>query len=198
MTEAVRDYYGSSNRRELDRLETPEGRLEFQLTTRLLHPHLPATGRDHLAPTGVHEIAEADARDLTRWPGATFAATLALGPFYHLPDPEDRSRALSEIIRVTAPGGLVAIALIPRFTLLRRTLTIPDERARLTDLAFVDALLTRGAYSNPHPGRFTSASSPARRQSPASSAPPGICSTSVAHPPDRLSLSGFAGGPRGR
>ncbi|WP_213003746.1 class I SAM-dependent methyltransferase [Winogradskya consettensis] len=45
MTEAVRNYYGSFDRRELNRLETPEGRLEFQLTTRLLHPHLPATGR---------------------------------------------------------------------------------------------------------------------------------------------------------
>jgi hypothetical protein len=44
--DAVRDYYASFDRRELDRLATtPEGRLEFELTTRLLRPHLPATGR---------------------------------------------------------------------------------------------------------------------------------------------------------
>jgi S-adenosylmethionine-dependent methyltransferase len=51
---------------------------------------------------------------------------------------------------------LVAIALIPRWTLLRRTLSKPDERGRLADGAFVDALLTRGEFTNSHPGRFSS------------------------------------------
>lgn len=61
-----------------------------------------------------------------------------------------------EMVRVTVPGGLVAIALIPRWSLLRRTLSIPDERARLADGAFIDALLTRGEFTNLHPGRFSS------------------------------------------
>ena len=195
-TDEVRDYYASFDRRELRRLLTAEGRLEFRLTTRLLQPHLPAAGerildigggpgryavwladqgltvtladlspnlldlaRELIAETeasSVDEIVQADARDLGRWPDATFAGTLALGPFYHLPDARDRQRALAEIVRVTAPGGLVAIALIPRWSLLRRTLSIPDERARLADRAFVDALLTRGEFTNTHPGRFSS------------------------------------------
>jgi hypothetical protein len=50
----------------------------------------------------------------------------------------------------------VAIALMPRWTFLRRTLSVPDERARLADPAFVDALLSHGEYTNPIPGRFTS------------------------------------------
>jgi S-adenosylmethionine-dependent methyltransferase len=45
---------------------------------------------------------------------------------------------------------------MPRWALLRRTLALPDERARLADAGFVDALLGRGEYTNPHPGRFTS------------------------------------------
>jgi SAM-dependent methyltransferase len=187
--DAVRDYYAAFHRRELDRLLTPEGRLEFALTTRLLQPHLPSSGRvldigggpgryaawlaaQGLRPTladlsanlldlarehtaELDEIVQADVRDLRRWPDDTFAATLALGPFYHLPDPADRQRALAEVVRVTVPGGLIAIALMPRWALLRRTLSKADERARLADAAFVGELLTGGAYSNPHPGRFT-------------------------------------------
>ena len=42
--DAVQDYYASFHERELDRLLTAEGRLEFALTTRLLAPHLPASG----------------------------------------------------------------------------------------------------------------------------------------------------------
>jgi S-adenosylmethionine-dependent methyltransferase len=186
------EYYAAFGRRELDRLRTPEGRLEYALTTRLLQPHLPAAGRvldigggpgryaawlaglglrvsladlspdmlelarEFTAGAGLEEIVQADARDLSRWPDGTFAATLALGPFYHLPVAADRAQALAEIVRVTAPGGLVAIALIPRWVFLRRTLAVPDERVRLTDTAFVDALLSRGEYTNLHPGRFAS------------------------------------------
>jgi S-adenosylmethionine-dependent methyltransferase len=193
--EEVTGYYASFDRRELQRLFTPEGRLEFGITTRLLQPHLPAGGRvldigggpgryalwladqgltvaladvspnllelarELVAETGttqVEEFVQADARDLSRWPDAIFTGALALGPFYHLPDARDRQQALAELIRVTVPGGMVAIALIPRWSLLRRTLSIPDERARLADSTFIDALLTRGEFTNPHPGRFTS------------------------------------------
>ncbi|QSB13408.1 class I SAM-dependent methyltransferase [Natronosporangium hydrolyticum] len=193
--DAVRGYYASFHRRESDRLLTPEGRVEFALTKRLIRPHLPAAGRvldigggpgryacwlagqgltvtlADLSPslldlareliaesgtTGVEEIVEADVRDLRRWPDGTFAITLALGPFYHLPDAQDRHRALAEIVRVTAPDGLVAIALMPRWAFLQRTLSVPDERARLADPAFVAALLSRGEYTNPHNGRFPS------------------------------------------
>ncbi|GAB3457707.1 class I SAM-dependent methyltransferase [Kineococcus endophyticus] len=194
-TDAVQDYYASYHERELARLVTAEGRLEFAVTTRLLAPHLPSAGRvldlgggpgrysawlaerglevtladlspnlldlarRHLADRGVsvREVVQADARDMSRWPAGSFDAVLALGPFYHLPDPQDRERALAEVVRVTTPGGLVATAWMPRWSLLRRTLAIADERDRLTDPAFVDALLARGEYENPHRGRFTHA-----------------------------------------
>ncbi|WP_045743579.1 hypothetical protein [Actinoplanes rectilineatus] len=42
---AVTDYHASFRRQGLDRLDTVEGRLEFAMTTRLVTPQLPDTGR---------------------------------------------------------------------------------------------------------------------------------------------------------
>lgn len=84
----------------------------------------------------VEEIVEADARDRSRWADGAFDAALALGPFYHLPDPADRERAAAELARVLRPGGLAFVALMPRYALLRRA---------LEDGVFVSEL----------PGRFT-------------------------------------------
>jgi len=42
-------------------------------------------------------------------------ATLLLGPLYHLTDPAERALALREAVRVTRPGGLVAVAAISRY-----------------------------------------------------------------------------------
>jgi len=46
---------------------------------------------------------------------AAYDAVLLLGPLYHLPDREDRLRALAEARRVTRPGGVVAAATINRY-----------------------------------------------------------------------------------
>jgi ubiquinone/menaquinone biosynthesis C-methylase UbiE len=97
----------------------------------------------------IHEIAEADVRDLSHWPANRFDTTIALGPFYHLTSPLDRRQALEEIMRVTAPGGTVAIALMPKYALLRRTLAISDERHRMADASFLDAVISDGSYYNP-------------------------------------------------
>jgi SAM-dependent methyltransferase len=103
----------------------------------------------------IEEIAEADARDLSRWPDGSFDAALALGPFYHLPDPTDRDRAASELARVLRPGGVAFVALMPRYAFLRRTIALPDERRRLLQPGFLQALLERGKFHNDVPGRFT-------------------------------------------
>ena len=103
----------------------------------------------------IEEIAEADARDLSRWPDGSFDAALALGPFYHLPDPTDRDSAASELARVLRPGGVAFVALMPRYAFLRRTIALPDERRRLLQPGFLQALLERGEFHNDVPGRFT-------------------------------------------
>jgi SAM-dependent methyltransferase len=104
---------------------------------------------------GIEEITQADARDLSRWGDRSFDAALCLGPFYHLPEPDDRERAASELNRVLCPDGVVFVALMPRYAFLRRTLAIPDERRRLAQPDFVARLLEDGVFVNDIPGRFT-------------------------------------------
>jgi SAM-dependent methyltransferase len=105
---------------------------------------------------GVEEITQADARDLSRWSDRSFDAALCLGPFYHLPEPDDRERAAAELNRVLCSGGVVFVALMPRYAFLRRTLAVPDERRHLAQPDFVAHLLEDGVFVNDIPGRFTS------------------------------------------
>lgn len=58
-----------------------------------------------------------DARELAA-DDASFDIVLLLGPLYHLPQREDRDRALSEARRVLRPGGLLAAAGINRYASL--------------------------------------------------------------------------------
>jgi SAM-dependent methyltransferase len=124
-----------------------------------LSPDLLAIARRKIAqsPQGNHveAIVQADARDLGRWADGSFDAALSLGPFYHLPDQEDREQAAAELARVLRPGGLAFVAFMTRYGFLRRTAAIPDERHRLTQPAFVARLLEDGVFINDVPGRFT-------------------------------------------
>ena len=88
-----------------------------------------------LTPSHVAAAAEAypglvthvgDARVLP-WGDATFDVTLVMGPIYHLIGPADRELALSEALRVTRPGGVVAVTAISR-------------HASILDLAVFDML----------------------------------------------------------
>jgi SAM-dependent methyltransferase len=124
-----------------------------------LSPELLAIARTQIAAAGVDQqveaVVEADACDLSRWPDASFDAVVCLGPFYHLPDPADRARAAQELVRVLGPGGIAAVAFMPRYALLRRTLALPDERQHLTDPRWQESLLQHGVFENDVPGRFT-------------------------------------------
>lgn len=124
-----------------------------------LSPTLLGIAREQVrqSPSGRHveAIVEADACDLSRWADDAFDAVLALGPFYHLPEPSDRERAAAELYRVLRPGGVAFVALMPRYAFLRRTIAIPDERHRLADPAFVRRVVEDGIFLNDVPGRFT-------------------------------------------
>ena len=131
----------------------------YQVVLADLSPTLLAQAQTHIADAGVSErveaIVEADACDLSRWPEAGFDAVLCLEPFYHLPDPQDRERAASELVRVLRPGGIAFVAFMPRYTFLRRTLAIPDERKHFADAAWVEQVLKHGVFTNSIAGRFT-------------------------------------------
>lgn len=58
-----------------------------------------------------------DARELPV-PDAGADAAILLGPLYHLPDRDDRVRALAEARRAVRPGGVVVAATISRYSAL--------------------------------------------------------------------------------
>lgn len=146
--EKVRHYYrhfDEENRLQWD----ASGKLEYEMTLRILDKYLPGKGRvlDLGGATGVYSfplaekgydvyladlsetlVQKARAKDkagllkgcdvvnatnLGRYQDAFFDVVLALGPFYHLTDAAERSRAVKEIARVLKPGGLVLAAFIP-------------------------------------------------------------------------------------
>ena len=124
-----------------------------------LSPELLSIARAKIEQAGVgamvEDIVEADACDLSLWADDSFDAVLSLGPFYHLPDAEDRHRAAVELGRVLRPGGTAFVSLMPRYAFLRRTLAISDERYHLVQPDFVTRLLEDGIFINDIPGRFT-------------------------------------------
>lgn len=98
-----------------------------------------------------------DAREL-RLPDESADAVLLLGPLYHLPERDDRIRALSEARRVCRPGGVVIAAAISRFASAIDGL----RGGYLTDSAFAGIVagdLRDGRHRNPtgNPAYFTTA-----------------------------------------
>jgi SAM-dependent methyltransferase len=124
-----------------------------------LSPQLLSIARAKLDEAGVsanvEEIIEADACDLSHWQDDSFDAVLSMGPFYHLPDANDREKALTELRRILRPNGIAFVALMPRYGFLRRTLLIPDERHHLAQPEFVSRILEQGVFVNDILGRFT-------------------------------------------
>jgi S-adenosylmethionine-dependent methyltransferase len=123
-----------------------------------LVPELVEEGRRQIDAAGVQRNVEAtvvaDVSSLDRWEAATFDAALCLGPFYHLPDPEGREEAASELARVIRPGGWLFAGLMPRLGFLRRSIAVREEWKHLRDPAFIAALMDRGEFLNDNPGRF--------------------------------------------
>ncbi|MGN1345882.1 MAG: class I SAM-dependent methyltransferase [Eubacteriales bacterium] len=66
--------------------------------------------RETTVPGENVRIFEGNATDLSRFADETYDLTLLLGPMYHLYTEEDQARALSEALRVTKPGGILAVS----------------------------------------------------------------------------------------
>ena len=143
------------------------GRYALWLAARGYHVHLVdpvplhiEQARSASANQPGRELAGAeigDARELG-FPDESADAVLLLGPLYHLPERDDRIRALSEARRVCRPGGVVIAAAISRFASAIDGL----RGGHLTDPAFVRIVsddLRDGRHRNPtgDPAYFTTA-----------------------------------------
>jgi ubiquinone/menaquinone biosynthesis C-methylase UbiE len=83
---------------------------------------LPASTQERIEATIQGSIT-----DLTQFPDAGFDATLCLGgPLSHLVEQSDRQQALSELRRVTKPGGLLFVSVMGRIGQYRSAVQWPD------------------------------------------------------------------------
>ncbi|QKW07089.1 methyltransferase domain-containing protein [Streptomyces sp. NA04227] len=155
-----------------------DGRLELERTKELLRrflPPAPARVLDVGGGTGVHaewlvedgydvalvdpiarhvEQASAicpaslgDARALEA-ANDTYDVVQLLGPLYHLPEADDRRRALAEARRVVKPGGLIAAAAINRYASLFEHVTyahLHTERMQ----ASISKILSTAVHDGP-------------------------------------------------
>jgi S-adenosylmethionine-dependent methyltransferase len=131
----------------------------YQVVLADLSPELIKIAQEKVAASSaasqVEEMIVADARNLSHWKNASFDAVMALGPFYHLPDPTDRDRAARELVRVLRPDGAAFVALMPRYAFLRRTLALRSEQHHFADPSFIQQILKQGIFLNDRPGAFT-------------------------------------------
>lgn len=69
------------------------------------------------------ECIQGDMRDLSRFADDSFDVVLSLGgPLTHIPQVAERQQALSELARVTRPGGLIALSVVGYLAVLRTIL----------------------------------------------------------------------------
>lgn len=108
-----------------------------RLTVTDLSPVQVADNQRRIAEAGLDEAVEefgvADVRDLSRWPGASFDLAVAYGgPLSYVF--EDAETALSELLRVTRPGGTVVASVMSTLGSYRYFLpSMPDIIAEYGD-----------------------------------------------------------------
>jgi len=77
----------------------------------------------------VTAVVEGTILDLSRFADASFDAAVCLGgPLSHVLDAADRERAVGELLRVVKPGGIVAVSVMGRLSVLALELMLfPEE-----------------------------------------------------------------------
>jgi ubiquinone/menaquinone biosynthesis C-methylase UbiE len=73
----------------------------------------------------VRDVVEGTIVDLSRFDDNTFDGVLCLGgPFSHVVDKRQRTKALNELVRVAKPGAPIAVSVMSRLSLLVVELTL--------------------------------------------------------------------------
>ncbi|WP_308635367.1 class I SAM-dependent methyltransferase [Paenibacillus silvisoli] len=106
---------------------------------------------------GFDDFLVRNALDLSGLTDDRFDAALMLGPLYHLQTEEERVRAVSEVLRVTKPGGIVFAAVMPRVRKTLGALMVPSQWRPLDSMDAIEAFNRTGLFDHADPGRFTGA-----------------------------------------
>ncbi|MEK3911554.1 bifunctional 2-polyprenyl-6-hydroxyphenol methylase/3-demethylubiquinol 3-O-methyltransferase UbiG [Paenibacillus sp. FSL H7-0331] len=99
----------------------------------------------------------ADATDLSRFTDGQFAASLMLGPLYHLQQEADRVAAVQELNRVTEMNGVVFVAFMPRVRHVLSSLLSPTNWKPHDEAAAIIRFMETGTFDHQDEGRFTGA-----------------------------------------
>lgn len=93
-------------------------------------------------------IVEGSIVDLAQFADSSFDAAICLGgPLSHVLDPADRDRAVGELLRVVKPGGIVAISVMGRLSVLALELMLfPQE----IDMPLHAQIRETGSYFGGH------------------------------------------------
>lgn len=136
-------------------------KMGYDMTLADLTPRLVEVARDKAQEMGVEQryrgFYTMDARDLSHFPDQHFDAALMLGPLYHLQDEKDRTQAVSELYRVTRPGGVVFAAFMTRTRFLRASLLFPEQWKPNHTARGISEFMDTGRFDHEDEGRFTGA-----------------------------------------
>lgn len=86
-----------------------------------------------------------------------YDASFMLGPLYHLQKEEERILAVSELHRVTKPGGIVFVAFQSRMRMTLTSLQLPRHWRPHDSMDAIQAFRSSGVFNHADSGRFTNA-----------------------------------------
>ncbi|RNA66603.1 class I SAM-dependent methyltransferase [Alteribacter keqinensis] len=133
----------------------------FQMTLTDFTPRLVEVAEKKAEELGLTEAFNgfhvADARDLNVFEPGRFNAALMMGPMYHLQEEEDRSKAISELKRVTKKDGIVFVAFMPRSKHVLTSLENPEQLKPNHTLEGIKNFSETGCFDHQDKGRFTGA-----------------------------------------
>ena len=92
-----------------------------------------------------------NATDLSEFANESFDVALLMGPLYHLLEPAERFRAVSEARRVLKSSGLILATLITRTAPIRYA-ALNDPQWLVKERERIDSFMSDGVYRAPSPG----------------------------------------------
>jgi len=136
-------------------------KLGYHLTLSDLTPKLVELAKQKSSELGLteqfHGFHELNATHLDGLPSEHYAASLMLGPLYHLQKEEDRVLAVKELYRVTKRDGVIFVAFQSRMRMTITSLQHPHQWKPNDNLDTINDFYEKGIFNHEDKGRFTGA-----------------------------------------